>query len=311
MNEPPINTVLITGANAGIGKEVARQLALNPAIAKIYLACRNQAKAQAAQAELEQATRRQIFQTVLMDVADVSSVRSALAAITEPVDALIMNAGGTGGKTPLALTHDGVSTIFATNVLGHVALLDGLVEAGKLNQIAIFVGSEAARGVPRVGIKRPALPTSSVDDFAQVCTGENWTSKNADVMSAYGEAKYVGALWISAAARAFPNLKLLTVSPGGTQGTEFTSSMPAPIRFLVGKIVIPFIAPLLGFAHSLQIGSRRIVDALTDPTLKTGGFYASKANTLTGPIIDQTGIFPDLANQSFQNNAAEAIHRFL
>jgi NAD(P)-dependent dehydrogenase (short-subunit alcohol dehydrogenase family) len=33
--------VLITGANAGIGKDVARQLALRPDVARIYLACRN------------------------------------------------------------------------------------------------------------------------------------------------------------------------------------------------------------------------------------------------------------------------------
>ena len=38
-------TVLITGANAGIGKEVARQLALRPETARIYRACRNQERA--------------------------------------------------------------------------------------------------------------------------------------------------------------------------------------------------------------------------------------------------------------------------
>ena len=38
-------TVLITGANAGIGKEVARQLASRPEIARVYLACRNAERA--------------------------------------------------------------------------------------------------------------------------------------------------------------------------------------------------------------------------------------------------------------------------
>jgi NAD(P)-dependent dehydrogenase (short-subunit alcohol dehydrogenase family) len=38
-------TALITGANAGIGKEVARQLALRPEMARIYLAFRNRDRA--------------------------------------------------------------------------------------------------------------------------------------------------------------------------------------------------------------------------------------------------------------------------
>ena len=58
MSARPGKTALITGANAGIGKEVARQLALRPEIARIYLACRNQDRATTAKAELEAATGR-------------------------------------------------------------------------------------------------------------------------------------------------------------------------------------------------------------------------------------------------------------
>ena len=39
MSEIPGKTALITGANAGIGKEVARQLASRPETARIFLAC--------------------------------------------------------------------------------------------------------------------------------------------------------------------------------------------------------------------------------------------------------------------------------
>ena len=79
MSTLPAKTVLITGANAGIGKEVARQLASRPEIARIYLACRNRDRATAAKAELEAATGRRIFDIVLMDVADPGSVRAGLA----------------------------------------------------------------------------------------------------------------------------------------------------------------------------------------------------------------------------------------
>ena len=71
MSTTPEKTVLITGANAGIGKEVARQLASRPEIARIYLACRNRDKATTAKADLEAATGRRIFDIVLMDVADL------------------------------------------------------------------------------------------------------------------------------------------------------------------------------------------------------------------------------------------------
>jgi NAD(P)-dependent dehydrogenase (short-subunit alcohol dehydrogenase family) len=42
MNALPGKSVLVTGANAGIGKDVARRLTLRPEMARIYLACRNQ-----------------------------------------------------------------------------------------------------------------------------------------------------------------------------------------------------------------------------------------------------------------------------
>ena len=40
-------------------------------------------------------------------------------------------------------------------------------------------------------------------------------------------------------------------------------------------------------------------------------FYASAANTLTGPMVNQADFLPDLANPSFQDHANEAIHRFI
>ena len=99
MSTTPEKTVLITGANAGIGKEVARQLASRPEIARIYLACRNQERAETAKAELEAKTGRRIFDIVVMDIADPGSVRAGLAAVDGSVDALVMNAGVIGPKT--------------------------------------------------------------------------------------------------------------------------------------------------------------------------------------------------------------------
>ena len=101
----PIQSVLITGANAGLGREAARQLALQKGVEKIILGCRNLEKAKAAQKSLEAETGRKIFEILILDVSNKTSVRNAVASLSAPVDAVILNAGGTGGRTPNALTR--------------------------------------------------------------------------------------------------------------------------------------------------------------------------------------------------------------
>ena len=161
-------SILITGANGGIGKDTARQLALIKETEKIYLACRNEDKAKAAKQSLEEATGRSIFEIVIMDVSKPESVRSAVEKIQEPIDALILNAGGMGGKNPEKITLDGTTLQFSTNVLGHVVLVDELLKAGKINNVVLYAGSEAARGVKKMGMDQPDLKTSSVDEFASI-----------------------------------------------------------------------------------------------------------------------------------------------
>ena len=299
-------TVLITGANAGIGKDVARQLALRPEMARIYLACRNQDRATTAKAELEAATGRSIFDIILMDVADLGSVRAGLAAINGSLDALVMNAGVIGGKTPMDLTADGATTLFATNVLGHVVLVEGLLAEDRLGEVAVFAGSEAARGVPKLRMKRPSFVSTSADELATVIDGSYFADRKYDQNLAFGQVKYIGALWMAHLARKYHDLRFITVSPGNTTGTQAADGAALPLR-----IAAKHIMPHLGISHELEVGSKRLVDGVIDPTLSSGVFYASAANKLTGPLVDQADIFPDLANPSFQDHANEAIHRFI
>src|SRR6202167_1536856 len=306
MSTLPEKTVLVTGANAGIGKDVARQLASRPEMARIYLACRNKDRATAAKAELESATGRSIFDIILMDLADLSSVRAGLAAINGSLDALVMNAGGVGGKTPMHLTADGATYMFASNVLGHAALLEALLTEDRLGEVAVFAGSESARGVPKLRMKRPSFVSTSADELATVIDGSYFADRKADRNLAYGQVKYIGALWMAYLARQHPNRRFITVSPGNTSGTEGPNDLGLPLR-LAARYVMPY----LGISHKLDVGARRLVDGVTDPTLSSGVFYASAANKLTGPLVDQADIFPDLANASFQDHANEAIHRFI
>ncbi len=298
-------TALVTGANAGIGKDVARQLASRPEIARILLACRNQDRATTAKAELEAATGRHIFDIVLMDVADLDSVRGGLAAIDGPVDALVMNAGVIGPQS-MNLTADGVTTVFATNVLGHVVLLEGLLADDRLGEVAVLAGSEAARGLPKLRMKRPSFVSTSADELATVIDGSYFASRKPDFNLAFGQAKYIGALWMAHLARQYPDRRFITVSPGATTGTQASNGVALPLR-----VAAKYVMPALGISHKLEVGAKRLVDGVTDPSLSSGVFYASAANKLSGPLVNQAEIFPDLANPTFQDHANEAIHRFI
>jgi NAD(P)-dependent dehydrogenase (short-subunit alcohol dehydrogenase family) len=307
----PHNAFLITGANAGLGKDVARQLALCADVDSIHLACRDQAKAEAAQADLQRITGRPVFEVLIMDTADLASVRAALAAINQPLRAVLLNAGGTGGPTPMARTVEGATTIFASNVLGHAVLLEGLLDAGLLTSTAVLTGSEAARGVPKLRMKRPTFATRSVDEFASVIDGSFFHGSKVDPMLAYGQVKYLGALWMSALARKDPDRRLLTVSPGNTSGTDALRDLATVPRVIMQHVVLRYVGPMFGIAHPLEVGAKRLLDALVAGGLRSGGFYASAAKTLTGPLVDQSGVVADFADETTQDHAYEAIHRFL
>ncbi len=304
MTDSGVKTALITGANGGIGKEVARQLALRPEMGRIFLACRNHDRATTAKAELEAETGRRIFDIVVMDVADLGSVRAGLAAIDGRIDALVMNAGVIGPHS-MDLTPDGVTTVFATNVLGHVVLLEGLLAEGRLGEIAVLAGSEAVRGVPKLRMKGPSFVSTSTDELATVIDGSYVANTKPDFNLAFAQAKYIGALWMGYLARHHPDRRFITVSPGNTTGTQAPSDLPLPMR-----VAAKYVMPALGLAHKLDVGAKRLVDGVTDPTMTSGAFYASGANTLTGPLVNQADFLPDLANPSFQDHANEAIHRF-
>jgi NAD(P)-dependent dehydrogenase (short-subunit alcohol dehydrogenase family) len=308
---PPKKSVLITGANTGLGKELARQLALRADFDMIYLACRNPTKAAAAQQDLTAVTGRTIFEVLPMDMSHLDSVRAAIPEIHRPLDAVVLNAGGTGGPRPLTLTADGVTEIFAANVLGHVVLLAELLKNNALRHVAVLTGSEAARGVPKLRIPRPIFVDRSADEFAAVIDGSFAGGRKPGQMLAYAQVKHLGALWMGSLARQHPHLRFITMSPGNTAGTEALRDLPTPIRIIAQHVLTPYVARPFGLAHSLEDGGRRLVGALTDPSLRSGVFYASTATTLTGPVIDQAAIMPELGDAAVQDHAMQAIGRFV
>lgn len=106
-------TVVVTGANSGIGLEAARALAA--AGAHVVLACRNRAKGEAAAASLTGST-----EVRELDLADLNSVGRFAAGLDRPVDVLVNNAGLMA--VPEQRTADGFELQIGTNFLGHFAL---------------------------------------------------------------------------------------------------------------------------------------------------------------------------------------------
>ena len=307
MNE----SILITGANNGLGKEAARQLALRKETKKVILFCRNEERAEAAKKDLEQQTGKRIFEIVIGDVSDANSVRKAVEKIKGPIDAVILNAGGMVGKTAAQVTSSGMNLLAATNILGHVVLVEELIKRDLLKKAVLFVSAEAVPGVKSLGMKPVAMRTSSVDEFAGVLDGSYFGNK-FDVTQVYRYVKYVGTMWTLAMARKYPDLKFVVMSPGNTTGTAAPDSLPAPMRFMLKNFMMPIVFPLMGdMVHKLDVGVKRFVDGISEDRYKSGVFYASKAGKLSGEVVDQSTFYTDLKNTSFQDNADQAIHRFI
>jgi NAD(P)-dependent dehydrogenase (short-subunit alcohol dehydrogenase family) len=210
----------------------------------------------------------------------------------------------------MKVTSDGVTSLFAANLLGHVVLLDELIKEKKLNNVALYAGSEGARGVEEMDMPQPDLKTSSEDEFATVIDG-TFFDGDIDPMQAYGYIKYTAALWMSSEARKNPNIRLVTISPGFTSGTKVMNDLPLGKRIMFKYIMLPIVAPLKGMIHKVEKGAKRFVDGINDEAFLSGVFYASKEKKLVGPVVDQSSIFPDLNNTSYQDNANAAIHKFI
>lgn len=123
-----MKTVIITGANAGLGFETAKRIAANPNY-HLILACRNLTKAQAAKEAITKETGNDSIETQLLDTSSLSSVRAfaqRIVASGQTIDVLINNAGiPSMGAT--GMTADGYELVFGTNYLGHFLLVQLLL----------------------------------------------------------------------------------------------------------------------------------------------------------------------------------------
>ena len=160
-------TVIITGANSGLGAVTARELAGRGAT--IIMAVRTTSKGEAAARQMTGD-----IEVRQLDLQDLSSVR-AFADGVDKVDVLINNAGIMAA--PFALTADGFESQIGTNHLGHFALTNLLLP--KLTDRVVSVSS-MAHWPGRI-------------DFKDL----NWKNRRYSPWLAYSQSKLANLLFTS------------------------------------------------------------------------------------------------------------------
>ncbi len=116
-------TMLVTGGNGGVGKEIVKALA--NAGAAVIVTSRKTEAAMPVVDELRRATGNPHIDARALDISDLASVRRFVADWDKPIDALVNNAG-IMALPQLQRSAEGREMQFATNFLGHFALTRGL-----------------------------------------------------------------------------------------------------------------------------------------------------------------------------------------
>jgi NAD(P)-dependent dehydrogenase (short-subunit alcohol dehydrogenase family) len=159
-------TVIVTGANSGIGRVATGALATHGA--RVVLAVRNTDKGDAAASQMSGTT-----EVRRLDLATLASIKEFAAGWEGPIDILINNAGVM--IPPLSRTADGFELQFGTNHLGHFALTNLLL--GDITGRVVTVSSAGHR-IGRI-------------DFSDL----NWERKRYWRWRAYGQSKLANLLF--------------------------------------------------------------------------------------------------------------------
>lgn len=127
-------TIIITGADSGIGRAAAAALVAKGA--RLILAVRDQDKGHAAAAEMSGAV-----EVRPLDLASLESIRDFAAGIDSAVDILVNNAGTMTDS--LRHTTEGFELQFGVHHLGHFALTNLLLD--RVTSRVVTVSSDAHR----------------------------------------------------------------------------------------------------------------------------------------------------------------------
>lgn len=150
-----MKTVIVTGANSGIGKEGAKLLSSDN---KIILVCRNEKSGNEALNEINNISKISGHELLIMDLSDASSIKAGADKIKsshKKIDAIIHNAAifDITQKEPMT-NKQGIESVFFTNFIAPVFLTQLLMkelEAGDGARV-ITIGSKGLLAMPFLSI---------------------------------------------------------------------------------------------------------------------------------------------------------------
>jgi len=266
-------TALVTGANTGIGKATALVLARQGW--RVYVACRSERKGEAAVASIKAATGNDAVFLLVLDLADLSSVRACADSFLEPYEPLhvLVNNAGIGGAR--GLTRQGFELTFGVNHLGHFLLSSALLDrlTSSVPSRVVTVASDAhysARGIDWDALRRPARGITGLGEYA--------VSKLCNVLFSQELARRTAGTGVTTYA----------LHPG-VVASDIWRRVPWPVRPLLTRRMLPVDE---GAATSLYCAtSPEVAEA-------SGRFYDKCAERAPSPVAT-----PELALTLWQRSA--------
>ena len=253
-------SIIITGANSGIGLECAIQMAKIAPEEQIILACRNTQKGNDAIEIIKQKTHHQHLICLPLDLASMQSIRdfrSAISKLPNPVITALVNNGGIQNIGKTAYTKDGFEITFGTNQLGGFYLTLLLLPYIEKNGSITFTASDTHDPATKTGIEPPvytsgkelAFPKETTEKASIVGQRRYSTSKLCNVMTAY----------ILHEKLAGKNIRVNAFDPGMVPGTGLAQTYPPVLKFIWNNIM-----PILTFfkhnTNSAKTSGKRLTN---------------------------------------------------